>query len=101
MMSTEAEPPPLDVVTTSRYEKDAKRIRKRDYDITPLIEIVDPLRHRRPLGARHPDHALKGMWKGWRDCHVKDDWVLIYKVDAAAGELVLGRTGTHADLFGD
>ena len=42
------------------------------------------------------DHALSGDWKGWRDCHVEPDWVLIYMQEA--GRLILGRTGTHSDL---
>ena len=29
------------------------------------------------------DHALAGDRKGWRDCHVEPDWVLIYKKKAA------------------
>jgi len=94
-----AGPTPLNVVTTSRYEKDAKLARKRGKDMARLIEVADLLRSRRPLEPRHRDHALVGDWKGWRDCHVEPDWILIYRVDEDAGELVLGRTGTHADLF--
>ena len=33
------------------------------------------------------------------DCHVEPDWVLVYRVNEDAGELILGRTGTHSDLF--
>jgi mRNA interferase YafQ len=42
-------------------------------------------------------HPLKGEWKGYWDCHVAPDWVLIYKL--TEDELRLARTGTHADLF--
>jgi mRNA interferase YafQ len=38
-------------------------------------------------------------WTGWRDCHISPDWLLIYKVTAT--EVLLARTGTHADLFGN
>jgi mRNA interferase YafQ len=64
-----------------------------------LVAVVDALRHRRPLAVRHRDHALAGEWLGWRDCHIEPDWLLIYRVDGDAGAVVLGRTGTHADLF--
>jgi mRNA interferase YafQ len=50
------------------------------------------------LEARHREHALAGEWIGWRDCHVAPDWVLIYRTTET--ELILGRTGTHSDLFG-
>jgi mRNA-degrading endonuclease YafQ of YafQ-DinJ toxin-antitoxin module len=34
---------------------------------------------------------------GWRECHIQSDWLLIYK--ATNTEVLLARTGTHADLF--
>jgi mRNA interferase YafQ len=43
------------------------------------------------------DHAMKGKWKGYRDCHIKPDVVLIYRkrdVDI----LELGRLGSHVNL---
>ena len=91
------EPQPLEVVTTSRYEKDAKRVRKRGKDMARLLAVVDALRNRQPLAERHHDHALKGDMQGWRDCHIEPDWLLVYRVEE--GELILGRTGTHSDLF--
>ena len=43
------------------------------------------------------EHPLGGEWKGWRDCHVEPDWVLISRKDDVT--LQLGRTGSHSDLF--
>ena len=57
-----------------------------------------------PLGAEWLDHALKGEWSGYRECHVGGDFLLIYEVDDAAGKggaIVFVRTGTHADLFNE
>jgi mRNA interferase YafQ len=95
-----AGPSPLTVITTARFDKDAKRDRKRGKDMNRLLTVVDALRQRRPLAARHRDHALAGEWKGWRECHVEPDWLLIDRVAEDAGELVMGRAGTHSDLFG-
>ena len=41
-----------------------------------------------------------GDLEGLRDCHIENDWVLLYFY-TANGELVLtlSDTGTHADLF--
>ncbi len=96
-MSTELEP--LNVVATTRYLKDAKRVRKRGKEMARLLTVVDALRNRRPLAERHRDHALAGDLRGWRDCHIEPDWILVYRIDEDAGDLILGRTGTHADLF--
>jgi mRNA interferase YafQ len=47
-----------------------------------------------PLVRAHP---LKGEWRGYWECHVAPDWLLIYKMTDE--EVLLARTGTHADLF--
>lgn len=50
------------------------------------------------LPLQYRDHALTGKWRGFRDCHIEPDWVLLYKID---GEILhLTRTGSHAELFG-
>ena len=33
----------------------------------------------------------------YRECHLDPDWLLIYRVTDE--QVVLARTGTHADLF--
>ena len=50
-----------------------------------------------PLPRQYKDHPLTGDWKGFRECHIEPDWLLIYKIDS--DDLYLVRTGTHADLF--
>ena len=62
-----------------------------------LRAVLETLCVHGQLAARHKDHDLSGEWKGWRDCYVEPDWVLIYREES--GKLELGRTGTHADLF--
>ena len=60
--------------------------------------MVDTLRKDEQLPIARRDHPLKGQWKGWRECHVQPDWLLIYITSTT--EVLLARTGTHADLFG-
>ena len=50
---------------------------------------------RLPAAAR--PHPLKGEWKSYWECHVAPDWLLIYRVTDE--EVLLARTGAHADLF--
>jgi mRNA interferase YafQ len=61
------------------------------------MEVIDLLLLGDPLPEKNRDHALRGNWAGWLDCNLEPDWVLIYKV--VSGGIILGRTGTHADLF--
>ncbi|HZW31793.1 MAG TPA: type II toxin-antitoxin system YafQ family toxin [Isosphaeraceae bacterium] len=97
-MATADEPPPRDLISARAFERDLKRLRKRGVDLEPLWAVVEALRLRHPLAARHRDHALTGDWKGFRDCQIQADWVLIDSLDDEA--VYLTRTGTHSDLFG-
>jgi len=83
----------------SAFKKDLKRVTKRRYNRALLDSIVDALRRDENLPPARRDHPLKGEWKGRRECHVEPDWLLIYETTDT--EVVLLRTGTHADLFGN
>ena len=50
---------------------------------------------------RQKDHALRGNYVGYREYHIKPDWLLIYKKtdNNELQILELARTGTHSDLF--
>ena len=63
-----------------------------------LAAVVELLTSDAPLDAKYRDHGLTGEWKGFRDCHVWPDLVLIYaKPDARTLQLV--RLGSHSELF--
>jgi len=49
------------------------------------------------LEQRHRDHELAGQWQGHRECHIRSDWILIYRV--SGDTITFERTGTHSDLF--
>lgn len=51
------------------------------------------------LPPKYNDHALKGNFRNYRDCHIQNDWVLIYRIYKDELILELSRTGTHSDLF--
>ncbi len=62
------------------------------------IEIFSCLLNNTPIPRKYKDHALTGNWKGYRDCHVKPDLVLIYKIDDDVIEL--HYLNTHSEIFG-
>lgn len=84
--------------TTRRFERDLKRARRRSKDLDKLWAIVERLLKGEPLEPRRRPHTLSGEWVAFRECHVEPDWLLIWR--ETEDELVLVRTGTHADLFG-
>ena len=82
---------------STQFKRDVKRAIKRGKDIEQLLSVVQELAEGRRLAAHYQDHPLKGQYKDKRDCHLDPDWILIYAV--LNNELVLYRTGSHADLF--
>jgi len=88
----------LDPVPSNRFKKDVELTRKRGWDLSKLTAVLDSLINEEPLPDRCRDHPLKGEWQGFRDAHIAPDWLLIYAVQD--DELLLARTGSHADIFG-
>jgi mRNA interferase YafQ len=85
------------LVETTTFRKDLKRIQKRGYDTAKLAAVIRKLQASEALPLSNRAHPLRGDWKGYWDCHIEPDWLLIYKVTDE--EVRLARTGTHADLF--
>ena len=88
----------LVVRQSAAFRRDIRRLARQGADVSKLEMIVELLVAKTPLEPRHRDHGLSGDWKGFRDCHVQSDWVLVYRVEG--NELQLARTGSHSELFG-
>ena len=84
---------------TRQFEKDLKRMAKRGMPLRELETVIDRLLDQTPLPEKHRDHPLVGDYAGFRECHVRPDWLLIYMVQAERLILTCMRTGTHSDLF--
>ncbi|MCI0696340.1 type II toxin-antitoxin system YafQ family toxin [candidate division KSB1 bacterium] len=82
---------------TSQFKKDVKRMQRRGKDFSEFKNIIEKLAGGQKLDLKHRDHLLVGEYKGSQECHIAPDWLLIYELGES--EVVLIRTGTHADLF--
>ena len=71
---------------------------KRGKDIKKISAVVRMLANGETLPPQFRDHALSGDLIGFRDCHIENDWVLIYKIQNDILILTLADTGTHSDL---
>ena len=67
------------------------------FPVEKLDQIVDAPLASQPLPQTCRPHPLKGAWKGYHECHITADWLLIYQ--QLPDEVLLARTGTHSDLF--
>lgn len=87
------------LVLTGKFKKSLKLAKKRGLDISLLETVVDKLQHGIKLEAKYRDHDLVGKYKGFRECHIQPDWLLVYLQEDDVLTLTLVDTGTHADLF--
>lgn len=82
---------------TKQFAKDLKRMEKRGKSPEKIKNIIKKLVDEERLDVNYKDHKLIGNYKGRRECHVEQDWLLIYKM--IDSEIIFERTGTHSDLF--
>ncbi len=77
---------------TNSFKRDYKKIVKRGYDIKLMETVVDILLTGESLPEKNKDHALSGNWKGYRECHILPDWLLVYEI--IEDRLILSLTAT-------
>ena len=80
-------------------KKDIKLMRKRGKDISKLTVTLSLLASGQPMPDQYNDHALVGNFKGFRECHIEPDWLLLYKIQDDVLILTATATGTHSDIF--
>ena len=85
--------------TTKQFEKDYKLCKKRQYDMQILHNIFSALEINGSLPSKYKTHKLTGNYKGFWECHIKPDWLLIWLFNEDERQIQLVRTGTHSDLF--
>lgn len=64
-----------------------------------LTDVIDILSKGETLPEKYKNHPLKGNLKGYYDCHVLPDLVLIYKLEKEKLTLLLFDIETHSNLF--
>ena len=75
-------------------------MKKRGMNVKLLTDVVDMLLDGQQLPEEYRDHGLSGKYKGFGECHIQPDWLLIYLVNETELILTTARTGSHADLLG-
>lgn len=89
----------LEIKDGSIFRKDMKKVQKQGKDFSKLKVIITKLVNNIELPKENKDHNLKGNYKGYRECHIEPDWLLIYKTELENNLLILYRTGSHSELF--
>jgi len=80
------------------FLKDYATVRLTDTQFEKLISYLNHLKEETQLPPESKDHALKGDWKGFRECHLGGDMLLAYTIEDDA--VILARIGSHSQIFG-
>lgn len=90
-----------EIIATRVFDRDVKTLRRKHTSLTPLWDAVDAIvaGDGDLLSGKYRDHALTGQWVGFRELHVRGDWLLAYRIDGGGLTLVLTRTSTHDVLY--
>ncbi len=91
----------LEIILENSFGRDYRKVQ-----LNPLHKNVDALIEEfysllslgQKLPVRLKDHQLHGEYKGFRECHLKPDLLVIYQL-VPGPALRLIRIGSHSQLF--
>jgi len=87
------------IVYSNKMKRDIKRIVKRGKDLSKLATTLNLLATGAKMPEKYQEHPLRGDMRGYRECHIEPDWLLIYKIFEDKLIIAASGTGTHSDLF--
>ncbi len=92
---------PIVFAYSGQFKKDWERLAGTGrYNMSELKRIMMMLIAGEQLPSSNRDHPLADSkdFKGYRECHIGGDFLLVYKM--LDGVLIFSRSGTHSELFG-
>lgn len=81
---------------STQAKKDLKRYKHDMPKMKALFEVLSTLSEGKELESRFRPHFLSGEYKDCMECHVGNDFLLIW-IDTDA--IYVQRVGTHSELF--
>lgn len=83
---------------TSQFKKDLKRYKHKKEVIDKLEAILRLLVNNLPIPEINRPHLLTGNYRGYMECHVESDTLLIW-LDQETNIIKLIRFGSHSEIF--
>ena len=87
------------IKATNKFKRNFQLCIKRGYNRELLDDVVNMLGNGQKLPAQYKAHKLKGEYEDCWECHIKSDWLLVWKQNEKELILLLIDTGSHSDLF--
>ncbi len=88
-----------EIQRTNQFKRDYKLAKSRGCNMEELKAVITMLANGIALSEKYKDHSLSGKYSGYRECHIRPDWLLVYKITSSLLILTLERTGSHSDIF--
>lgn len=83
----------LKIRAGTQCKKDLKKFQYNKFVLKELDAVLKILISEYSLDEKYKDHSLKGVWRSSRECQIKPDVLLIYRVDQKLKELIFGKIG--------
>ena len=87
----------LKLRTPARFERDYRKAFRSGRDMTRLKRVMRWIAKEQSLPPELRDHKLIGKYQGRRECHLAEDWLLIYKLEKST--VIFERTGSRSELL--
>ncbi|MDD6055230.1 MAG: type II toxin-antitoxin system YafQ family toxin [Helicobacteraceae bacterium] len=85
-----------EIIYSKAFKKGLKKLRDSDIELT--LKVIERLSLGETLEAKYRDHKMQGELKDYRNCHIKPDLVLLYKIQNDRLILVCVAIGSHSEL---
>ncbi len=76
-------------------DKNSGQYSQKDFDL--LKSIISSLQNQEPIDPKYKRHPLKGKMSGMESIHLKNDWLLILKIDNEFLNLIM--LGKHTQVY--
>lgn len=82
---------------SKNFKKSFKKLNDKDREI--FYQVSQKLLNGEELEEKYRDHQLKGKYIGFRECHLKPDLLLVYKIQDTKLVVYCLDIGSHSELF--
>ncbi len=91
----------LEIRIEKSFKKDIERDKKSghyaEHDFEMLKSVISALQNDQEIEPKFKRHLLTGALQGFESVHIKNDWLLIFKIDAHYLNLVM--LGKHTQVY--
>jgi len=84
---------------TPQFKRDLKRCKQEGKDLKELWEVVRLLLRDGYVPDSYNPHELEREFAGHMECHIEEDWLLVWKQNDNKMTMLFTNSGSHDYLF--